>query len=408
MTSVEEYPTYPTPEIIACPYPFYKALRDEAPIYPVPGRAGDFIVSRHEDCLWVLKNPETFSSWIKPGSLDDPDVRRIADEGYPWVPLIHNNDPPSHRFYRSVAAQAFTPRRLRSYEPLIRQISRELIDRFAHQPVVDFCAEYAARLPMMVIVDVLGLPRSHMADYKRWSDDFAEIQSKFGDKERMLVLQRSLVEYQLFLAEQIRDRQSKPTDDVLSEIVHTEPDGWPLDMAHLIGIVGVLLTAGNETTIYLLSNGLLQLLEFPDEMAKVRAEHTLIPQMLEEVLRRETSSQFSMRVATRDVERHGVTIPEGSRLLVMRAAGNRDERKFEDPDEFWIGRPRVKDHLSFGNGIHFCLGAPLSRLEGTIAFEDLFTTFSEISLAEGRNTFEHIQHPFFRGLKELWIKPERS
>jgi cytochrome P450 len=409
MTSLRECPAYPAGEIIECPYPFYQAIRDEAPVYPVPGRPEDFIVSRHEDCLWVLKNPELFSSWVEPPGSDDPEIQAIADEGYDWVPLIHNNDPPSHHFYRSVAAKAFTPRRLRTYEPLIRSISQELIDGFADRPVVDFVAEYASKLPMLVIVDILGLPRDLLGSYKRWSDDFAEIQAKFGDKERRMELQRSLVEYQLFLAEQIRDRQRNPTDDVLSEIAHTTEDqGFPLQMSHLVGIVGVLLTAGNETTIYLLSNGLHQLLEHPAEAAKVRADQALIPAMLEEVLRRETSSQFSMRIAMKDVQRHGVTIPQGARVLVMRAAGNRDERKFAEPDTFRIDRPRVKDHLSFGNGIHFCLGAPLSRLEGTIAFQDLFRTFAAISPAEGRNTFEHIPHPFFRGLKELWIETKRA
>lgn len=401
---LSEYEVYPSSEIIQCPYPFYQALRDEQPVYEIPGRPNDFIVSRYEDCQAILKDPIRFSSWIEPASVNDADVAQIAARGYDWIPLIHNNDPPSHGFYRSVAAKAFTPGRLKQYEPMIWRLSQDIVESFGDRTQIEFVADYAAKLPMTVIVDILGLPRSHMADYKRWSDDFAEIQSKFQDKSRLMALQQSLVDYQNFLADQITDRQKNPGDDVLSEIVHSNADqGFPLEMTQLVGVVAVLLTAGNETTIYLLANGLLQLLEFPDQLKKVRADYELIPKMIEELLRRETSSQYSMRTATTAVQLHGVTIPRGGRVLVMRASANRDERTFDNADVLDIDRPNARQHLSFGAGIHFCLGAPLSRLESKIAFRHLFETFPAISLTKDRNTFERIDHPIFRGIKQLWI-----
>jgi cytochrome P450 len=389
---------FPSAEIWKDPYPFYAALRAEAPVFKVAGH-DDYIISRHEDVLWALKHPELFSSRRKPRAVLDPDVAAVAARGLPRVATLMNADDPDHKTYRTLAAAAFTPRRLKTYQGFIADIVSALLDDFIPAGRVEFVSQFANLVPMLVICDLLGLPRSMAVDFKRWSDMVGELRSDYISKERALECHEALLAYESYLQAHIEGRWAEPGDDVLSEIVNTPittAEG-PLehaDLAHLVDIAQSLVTAGNETTANLLANGMYQLLHHPEQLQMVMDRRELIPPMIEETLRLQTSAQYSTRIAVSDTVLHGVRIPEGARVLLMRAAANRDDDVFALPDQFTVERSNVHHHLGFGHGVHFCIGAPLARLEGRLAFEMLFDRAENFALAGASPPFSH--HPLFR------------
>lgn len=409
MSSVADFNPF-APETVECPYPFYAALRRDAPVYQVPGM-DFFIVSRYEDIQRVLLDTETFSSKTGPGVRGQPpkEVVEIMAQGWLPVDTLLTNDPPSHRRYRGLVNKAFTPRRVAQLEPSIRQIAHELVDAFIADGTVELVQQFAVPLPLTVIADALGVPRADLPTFKRWSDDAVAPLGGMISFERELECARSVVEFQHYFAAKLDERRAAPQDDILTDLINARLEGeTPLSTGEMLNILLQLLVAGNETTTNLIASAMLLLLQHPEQMAAVRADPALIPNCIEEALRLESPVQGLFRMAKVDTEIGGVRIPAGSRVVIMYASGNRDEARFADAERFDICRANAKDHLAFGAGIHYCLGAPLARLEAKIAFETLLSRLHNIRLAPGKNDCTHTPSFILRGLKALHLQFDRA
>jgi len=397
-----------SPQTVENPYDFYRAMREEAPVYAVPG-GGFFIVSRYEDAKAVLENEELFSSNQPPGLLQPPtpEIEQIQREGYPPVQTLLTNDPPAHTRYRALVNKAFSAHRVRGMEGSVRRIANELIDVFIGDGRVELIGQFAIGLPLSVIADALGVPRGDMDKFKRWSDDSVAPLGGMIGHDRRIECARSIVEFQRYFAARLEERRSNPRDDILTDLINARLDGAdPLNTAEMLSILQQLLVAGNETTTNLIGSAMMLLLRNPGQMKALIEDASLIPNMIEEALRLESPVQGLGRVATRDTELGGVRIPEGSRLIVMYASANRDGRQFHDAERFDVRRDNARAHVAFGQGIHFCLGAALARLEGRIAFETLLTVLKNIRMTPGRNDFAHTPSFILRGLKELHLEFE--
>jgi cytochrome P450 len=366
-----------TPEVLECPYPYYERVRNEAPVHQTP--LGFFVVSRYEDVVAVVRDTDRFSSDMRNSFVSGPpsdEVKAIQAEGYPSVNTLLTNDPPSHTQFRGLVNKAFSPRRVAQLEGEIRQIANELMDRFEAFGSVELVTEFAVGLPLTVIADALGVSRDDMPQFKRWSDDAVAPLSGMLSAERQVECARSRVEMQRYMVERIREREAELRDDLLSDLVQARFDqgdraGEGLDLPELLNVIEQLLVAGNETTTKAIAAGMQLLLEHPDQLAAVEADHSLIANLVEEALRMESPVQMLPRVAKVDVEVGGVAIPAGSILMMLYGCANRDEAKFPDGEAFDVARANARAHLAFGNGAHFCPGAALARSEGRIAFETL-------------------------------------
>ena len=393
-------------ETIECPYPFYAAMRHEAPVYQVPGM-GFFIVSRYEDLQFVLTHPELFSSKTGPGVRKEPpqEVLDIWAQGWMPVPTLLTNDPPAHRRFRGLVNKAFTPRRVALLEPSITTIANNLVDSFINTGSVELVAQFAVPLPLTVIADALGVPREDLPRFKRWSDDSVAPLGGMITLERELECARSTVEFQHYFATRLEERRTHPRDDILTDLLNARLEGeTPLNMGEMLNILQQLLVAGNETTTNLIASAMLLLLQNPAQMERIQADHALIPNLIEEALRLESPVQGLFRMTKVDVEIGGVQIPAGSRLVLMYASGNRDDTQFSAAEQFDVCRANAKDHLAFGLGLHYCLGAPLARLEGRIAFETLLKRVKNLRLAPGKNSFTHTPSFILRGLQKLYVE----
>ena len=382
MASVSQFNPM-APETVECPFPFYAAMREEAPVYRVPG-LDFFIVSKYDDAMRVLRDPVTYSSRSGPGLRSEPDeeIMAIQREGWPPVDTLLTNDPPEHSRFRNLVNRAFSARRVQEMEPGIRKIANELIDGFIDDGRVELVKQYAYPLPMMVIADALGVPRSDRDKFKRWSDDSVEPLSGFITRERALECARSIVEFQHYFAAKLDERRREPRDDILTSLIDARIDGErPLDTAEMLGILQQLLVAGNETTTNLIGSGMMLLCQHPEQMAALRADPSLIPNFVEEALRLESPVQGLFRVATVETELGGVHIPAGSRLVVMYASANRDEEVYERSEEFDVCRSNAKTHL-----------------------ETLLGRLTNIRFAEGKNDFRHVPSFILRGLKQLHLE----
>ena len=364
-----------SPEVLDCPYEFYRRVRDEAPVHQTP--LGFWLVSRYDDVLAVVRDVARFSSDMSNAFVSGPpteELRAIQAEGFAPVSTLLTNDPPSHTQFRALVNKAFTPRRVAQLESEIRQIANDLVDRWIERGRVELVGEFAVGLPLTVIADALGVDRADMGRFKTWSDDAVAPLSGMLSQERQLECARSRVEMQHYLADRCRERAIEPRDDLLSDLVQARFDsgdraGQGLEMNELLNVIEQLLVAGNETTTKLIAAAMVLLIEHPDQMARVAADHALIPNLVEEALRLESPVQMLPRVAKHDVEIGGVAVPAGSVLMMMYGCANRDDAKYPSAEVFDIARPNARTNLAFGQGPHFCPGAALARSEGRIAFE---------------------------------------
>lgn len=398
------------PAVAEDPYAFYAALRREAPVHRVPG-LGFFVVSRYDDVVEALRQPERFSNRFgqaMQARMGGPrrEIVEIWEKGWPPVDTLLTNDPPSHARYRALVNKAFSARRVSAIEPKVRGIAADLVDGFAGAGRVDLVAAFAVPLPLTVIADELGVPREDLPRFKRWSDDSVAPLGQMITPAREIACAESIVEFQHYFFGKLEERRVAPRDDLLSDLVQARVDGErPLDTGEMLSILQQLLVAGNETTTNLIASAMLLLLDHPEQMARVRATPSLVSNLVEEALRLEAPVQGMWRVAMEDTEIAGVAIPKGSFLMLRYGAANRDEGRFPDPDAFDVGRENARAHLSFGLGIHFCVGAALARKEAVIAFETLFSRFRSIRLAPG-NDLRHTPSILLRGLEKLVIELE--
>lgn len=403
------------PAVLQCPYPHYARMRDEAPVLFVEW-LGMYLVTRYELVLEVLRDPTTFSSQFGGVGMPMPRAERermaeVYAEGYPRVSTMLTADQPEHTRYRRLVSKAFTPRAVAELEPEIRRITTELIDSWIDRPSIEFVESFAVPLPVRVIARALNVPDDRLDDFKRWSDDsIAGIGTALSFEER-LAAERGVNEFQHYFAEQLERRRSEPQDDLLTNLLNARVDDddpevtdtRPLDMPEMLSILQQLLVAGNETTTKMLTEMMRLLGEHPQWWEAVRADPTRAERVVEETLRMATPTQGMFRLATRDTELGGVPIPAGARLVIVFMSANRDEALFVDPDAFDPDREHLRDHLAFGKGIHYCLGAGLSRLEGRVALEELSRRLAGFRLADS-NTYEY--HPSFllRGLTRLELE----
>jgi cytochrome P450 len=404
------------PAVQQNPFPHYAALRDQAPVWQGPG--GVYYVSRHDAVVEVLRRPNTFSSqWGNSAGAPsvrgaEDELREILKDGYPAVNTMLTLDPPLQTRYRKSVGKAFSTRRIESMEEKIRKRVVELVEAWPTRGRVDFLRQMSVPLPVRVIADFLSIPLAREADVKRWSDDSVAAIGVELSRERALEAARGIVEMQHFLASLVEERQREPQDDFLSELVSAEfEDGEGvvrnLEMPEMLSIIQQLMVAGNEATTKGINEIMKLLVQHPVAWKHVQEDPSTIPAMVEEGLRLASPNQGLFRISTEDAEVAGVPVPKGSRLWVMFGSGNRDERVFADPDRFDPGRANLNESLAFGRGAHFCIGAPLARLEIRVLYEELAKRIDTIAFAPG-TTLEYEPSFILRGLKALEIDVVRK
>ena len=395
------------------PYPAYRVLRDEAPVWQMPG-TGWFVVTRHADVAEVVRKPETYSMRVGEKLANpyqrDREVHRIfKQDGWP-NPGSLSTDPPVHAKYRSIVDVSFTAKRVRAMAPTIEKLCHELVDRFVGRggSSVEIIREFTYPLPMTVIAERLGLPLGDLPRLKAWSEAWVEPFAMNLSPERRIEVARSNVELQHYLVGKFEEKRRAPGDDVLSDLVQARFEGEhgerPLETPELLSIAEQVLVGGNETTTNSIAWGLKLLLENEEAYALVRSDPSLLPALVEETLRLESPTQGLFRVTVQDATLSGVAIPEGSLVHLRFGAANRDERQFPDPDRLDLRRANARTHLAFSQGPHVCLGAPLARQEMEIAFRVLLERLEEIRLAPGKNDFACIPGFTLRALKELHLE----
>lgn len=376
------------PHVKQNPFPSYAELRREAPVYKLEPM-GFWLVTRYDDVQFVLKSPHLFSSegMAGPQGLQDQ-IRSII-----------TMDPPDHQKLRSLVGRAFTPKRIAEMEPRVREITRSLVGKVAHSSEFDVIGGLALPLPVRVIAEMLGVEPRRLHDFKRWSDIMVgQLLRPGASPEEVAYEQAERSAFEQYFRWSIEERRRKPGDDLISALISAEEEHEHLSADDVFGFALLLLVAGNETTTNLIGNMMLTLLRHPAVLAELRAHPELIPAAIEETLRYESPVQMLFRIAREDVEMHGQRIPKGAMVWPVLGSANRDEAKYPDPDRFDITRD-TSGHLAFGHGIHFCIGAPLARLETRVAMEELLPHLANVHLPEA--TPEYIDAFFLRGLKTL-------
>ncbi len=360
------------PAVANDPYPFYAQMRRHAPVTPL-GVMGLWAVTRYDDVVRVLRDPETFSSVVGQRKPDEPEF-----------PSMLFNDPPLHTRLRSLIAKAFTPRVVEQQRPAIAARCRELVPAMLAKAQPDVVLDLAYPLPVMVISHMLGVADGDHATFKEWSDAIIENVAPIlltGDDSALAGVNRDFDKY---FSARLAQLRTTPEDNLLSELVHVETEEGRLTELELLMFCRLLLVAGNETTTGLIVNATRVFAEYPDVLARVRADLSLLPAAIEETLRYYAPFQATFRRTTRDVTIGDATIPADTRLLVFLGSANRDESVFPDPDTFRLDRTNAK-HVGFGMGIHYCVGAPLARLEAEIALRELLPRITGVAIEPGQD-----------------------
>jgi hypothetical protein len=374
------------------PFPIYQQLRDEAPVYHDPD-AGFWALSRYADVLAAFKDPKRFSN--SHGVSIEPTARgKNARYGSSFLAT----DPPEHTRFRSLVARGFTPRRVAALESRIREITTLHLDALVGSGSFDVIADFAGKLPMDVISEMMGVPPADRAELRSWADTMVHREEGVFDvppegADAFMKIRR-------YFVDAIAERRARPGDDLLSALIGLGNDEL-LDDNGLLAFCNLMITAGNETTTKLLGNGLYWLWRHPEQRALVTADASLIPQWIEETLRYDNSTQALMRTTLEEVEIGGSVIPANEYVLLLVGSANRDPEVFERPDEFDIRRD-TSSMLSFGKGTHFCMGASLARLEARVAFEEWWKRFPDYEVQpEG---CERVHSVNVRGFAALPVK----
>ena len=389
----------------ANPYPFYARLRVEAPVWPttLPDKRKAWLVTRYEDAVRVLKD-DAFAK----DKLNAMDREQRAKT--PWVPgflkpLERNMldlDDPDHARLRSLVGKAFTPRLIERLRGRVESLSEELLDAMERKGTrrggTELVADYALPLPATVIAELLGVPAEDHPKFHRWSNRLVSVSSG-RDMLRALPAALSFVRY---LRKLVERRRADPQDDLISALIRAEEAGDKLSEDELLAMTFLLLVAGHETTVNLISGGTLALLEHPEQAEALRCDPSLVKPAVEELLRYTSPVEMATeRYAREDVEIAGTTIPRGELVLAVLGSANRDERHFECPDVLDLARDPNR-HLAFGRGgVHHCLGAPLARMEGQVAISAFPRRFPKARLAVTPETLRWRRGLFLRGLQRL-------
>ena len=380
------------------PYPVYAALRERGPVHH-SRLMNAWLFSRHADIDIILRDHQRFSNDPRKGTLSrDQRAKLPAEEEFTMLFL----DPPDHKRLRALVNKAFTPKAVNALEPHIRSLLGSLLDDIDDPAAgFDLMQAVAQPLPVIVIAEMLGIPAEDRAQFKIWSDQRARtLEPMITPREREVAetASRALDEY---FRPIIRERRAEPQDDILSGLAQAEEEGDRLTEREMLNMLRLLLIAGNETTTNLIGNGFLALLRYPDQLQRLRDDPSLIPLAVDELLRFDSPVQTDFRRVLTDCEVNGFPLKQRENIVLLLGSANRDPDAFENPDTLDVGRGD-RSHLSFGRGIHHCIGAPLARLEGRVVLEILLERFSRIGLLDGEPRFRN--SIVLRGLESLPVR----
>jgi cytochrome P450 family 150 subfamily A5 len=414
MKNVLERDFFTDPEILQDPIPYYTALRERGPVMREPHR-GVFLISGIEEILAVYGDHERFSAIVAPlgplVKLPEPaegeSLAEVLERRRAEIPLsdtIMTFDPPKHTRHRALMSKLFTPNRLKENEEFMWTLADGLIDELAEQGEIEFCAAYARPFTLLVIADLLGVPREDHKLFRGW---LGSAQGNVGDPKGRLQGDQVFANLHPYFARYIEQRRAAPRDDAMSRLANVRfPDGELPEAMDVVRLATILFAAGQETTARLISAGMRFLAEQPTLAAELRRNPEAIASFVEECLRLESPIKGSFRLALRDTSVGGVKIPAGSMLMAMIGAANRDARVFDDPDRFDARRANARRNIAFGHGEHFCPGASLARAEARISFDRLLARLDDFSLADA-SALSYAPTFVIRGLNTLPLRYRR-
>ncbi len=388
------------PQVLADPYPLYARLRKEAPVYFDPFLHA-WVVTRYADVLKVLL---TFSAdrTPSPGQLSAMGMSAIGPIAQVMVKQMLFLDPPAHTRLRSLAATVFSPRRVKVLEVHIRSIANKLIDKALAKGRMDVISDIAEPLPAIVTAELLGVPVEDHEQLKEWSKDFAEMLGNYQhNPNRIPRVLKSTEEMTKYFRARIAILKDRPQEGLIQSLLSAEIDGDRLTEEEVIANTIVTMVGGQETTTNLIGNGILTLLRNPGEKERLMSDYSLIPSAVEELLRYESPSQQTGRIAQENVDIGGEQIKKGQAVIAVIASGNRDSDRFPEPDTLDVSRADNR-HLAFGWAAHFCFGAPLARLEGQIMLDTMLRRLPQLELESEDLTWR--ENLGLRGLNSLPIK----
>jgi cytochrome P450 len=402
MTTTQTYDLYGDAFRVQA-HQIYARMRAEAPVFQQAGLDGQtpiWFVTGAAEVEQVLLDSQTFAR--DPAMISeelaaafqtpDPHVRAITDNH------MLNRDGDDHRRLRALVSKAFTPRVIESMRPRVEAIAATLLDRVAAQGRMELIADYAFPLPITVIAELLGVPVDRQEDFRSWSDAFVR---PAITPDEQLASMRQLQAFAAYMQQLVAERRQNPRDDLISRLIQAEEQGDRLSESELFSMIALLIVAGHETTVSLIGNATLALLQHPHALAELRERWTLIPSAIEELLRYDSPVERSLtRFVARDVTLGGKQLRRGELLIAVLGSANRDDTRFADPTRLDIHRA-PNPHLAFGKGIHYCLGAPLARLEGEIALRALIQRFPDLRLAIEPADLAWRAVPLFRSLVRL-------
>lgn len=395
-----------TPEALANPHPILAEMREHAPVIRLDHQEQSeypWLLTRYDDAVSLLKDNTRFTKDLlrKPGAVfgaDDPMAQAAMSINRHMLTV----DPPDHTRLRGLVHKVFTPRMIRRLEGRIQQIADELTERVLPAGKMDLMADYAVPLPVTVIADLLGVPHADQDKFRRWSQAVVLGSLEEGSDPEQVGI--AALEFVFYFHDLFDQRRAEPQDDLISALVQVEEDGDRLDQQELVSMVFLLLVAGHETTVNLIGNGMLALLNHRDQMELLAQKPDLITDAIEEMLRYDGPVGTStLRWALEDIELHGQTIPAGDMVLASLLAANRDPSFVGQPNVFDITR-EPGNHLAFGSGIHYCLGAPLARLEGAIAINTLLRRFPRLELAVNQRKLRYNRTILLHGMQAMPVR----
>ena len=377
-------------EVATDPYAVYRRLREKDPVHRM--RLVDaWVLTRYEDADAMLRDHQRFAA----------EGRRFHDTG---LTTMLDIDPPDHTRLRSLVSRAFTPRSVSRWHERVQEITDRLLDAVADHDRIDLIAALGYPLPVTVIAEMLGVPAEDMDRFEGWSNDIALIVEPILSPAQVESVRRATEEIFAYFETIVEARRHEPRDDLVSALLAAEEEGDRLTREELLSTMLLILIAGNETTRNLIGNGMLALLRHPDQLQRLRDTPELLESAVDELLRYDSPVQLDGRVVREDLEMGGKRLRAGQKAIALLGAANRDPAAFQDPDTLDFER-KEKSHLSFGRGIHYCLGASLALLEARIAFRCLLDRFVSIRLAAEPR---HRDGIVLRGLESLWIEVERA
>ena len=396
------------PDFLRDPFPLLRRMREEDPVHLSP-RLKSWVLTRYDDCKTVLLDKEISSDRLRPyfATLPGAEAARISEIIRYLTHWMVFRDPPEHTRMRRLTSKVFNLQSMNAMRPTAEELTQWLLERIGNRQEIDFVADFAGPLPALVIMAMLGVPREELAKVKRMSDEMALfIGSSRMAQDKYDIAERATREMAAFFLELIQDRKKNARQDLLSQLVHLEDGGDRLSVDELVATCILLLFAGHETTTNHIANGLLSLLRFPGELEALRADDGLAPRAIEELLRYDGPSGAQVRVVKVEQQLRGKTLKPGDRVFIMLNAANRDPEVYEQPDRLHLGRGGPA-HLTFGFGMHICLGFPLARMEGQVALPAVLRHWKDMALAVPEERIEWLNSMVFRGMQSLPLKVSR-